>query len=414
MAAQSEPNAAAREDRPAWPLRTLKGPVSFSPERTRLLWFALAAVALLPIVTAPKDWNDFSAFWSAGGTVGTASLVDSHLHAAWQVAHGLPADAWRYPPAFAFVYWPLSLLPIGLGFALNSVAMAALIATAGWLLARVFSFRPSFGVWLAFAWTPLIAALDMGQNAPLSVVLALWAIDALRRDSRIEVGVAVGLLMYKPTLGLPLLGFVLLRGCWRSVSVASLIVAGGYLLSVVAAAGDWGWPVAWWNGMQALAAHDISFNADKAISVPSLLSRISSLPSWVPYAGGGLVVLASLRGLIRAPMVEAASAACLVGLVAGPRVWSYETGLILPILGWVVAGGLSEPWRTRSILLSTVVAILWMVSPVTSFSGVAAVVGVATVLWLRRWPPLRWPRTAGAADLRTETATSPVSGSGQN
>ena len=359
------------------------------------MWFALAAIALLPIATAMNHWNDFSAFWSAGGTVGTSSLVDAQAHAAWQVAHGLPADAWRYPPVYAFVYWPLALLPIGLAFALNAVAMLALVGVAGWLLARIFDFEGRFGVWLAVAWTPLIAAVDMGQNAPLSVVLALWAIDAIRRDSRIEVGVAVGLLMYKPTLGLPLLGFLLLRGCWRSVTVASAVVVAGYLLSVVAAAGDWAWPVAWWNGMEALAAHDIAYNADKAVSVPSLLGRVSGLPGWLPYACGGFVVLVSLRGLLRAPIIEAASAACMVGLVAGPRVWSYETGLMLPILGWVVAGGLGEPWRTRLVMASTAGAILWMVSPVTRISGLAVIVGLATILWLRRWPPLafvRWRR----------------------
>jgi hypothetical protein len=373
---------------PAWPFRTSLGPLSLTPKRVRLVWFALAVIALLPILSAPySKWGDWSAFWSAGGTVGTTSLVDSHLHTAWQTAHGLPGDAWRYAPSFAYLYWPASLLPIGLSFAINAALMLSLVVVAGLLLSRIFDLPSNLAVRLAFAWTPVLAAVDMGQNAPLSVVLALWSIDALRRDSRTEAGLAVGLLMYKPTLGLPILGFLLLRRCWRSASVASLVVAAGYVLSVPAAGGDWQWPVAWWNGMQPLIAHDLAFNADKAISIPGLLGRVSGLPYWLPFAGGGVVALIALRGLVRAPMVEAASAACLVGLVAGPRVWSYEAGLMLPLLAWAAAGGVAEPWRTRLVFLGISMGILWWISPLTVVSGVALVVNAAAVLWIWRWRP---------------------------
>ncbi len=381
-----------------WPFRTKLGPLSLSPKRVRLAWFALAVIGLLPILSAPSNgWADWPSFWSAGGTVGTSSLMDSHLHMAWQTARGLLGDPWRYPPAFAYVYWPASFLPIGVSFAVNAMVMLALVALTGWLLSRIFDLPENMMVRLAFAWTPVLAAVDMGQNAPLSVVLALWAIDALRRASDMEAGLAAGLLMYKPSLGVPLLCFLLLRRRWRSASVASLVTAAGYLLSVGATAGDWLWPVAWWNGMQPLLAADLAFNADKAISIPGLLGRVQGLPYWLPYACGGVVVLAALRGLARAPLVEAASAACLVGLVAGPRVWSYEAGLLLPILAWAVAGGLAEPWRTRLVFLAVLGAILWMVSPVTVVSGVAVVAGAAMILWLRRWPPFRLSRPGRVA-----------------
>ncbi|MGA3058639.1 MAG: glycosyltransferase family 87 protein [Candidatus Limnocylindrales bacterium] len=382
-------NGVARPARTAvWPFRTELGPLSLTPKRVRLVWFALAVIGLLPILSAPGNrWGDWSAFWSAGGTVGTASLMDPHLHMAWQAAHGIPEDAWRYPPSFAYLYWPSSLLPIGLSFTINAALMLSLVAVAARLLSRVFDLPWDLTVRLAFAWTPALAAVDMGQNAPLSVVLALWSIDALRRDSRTEAGLAAGLLMYKPTLGLPMLGLLLLRRCWRSASVASLVVAAGYVLSVPAAGGDWQWPVAWWNGMQPLVAHDLAFNADKAISVPGLLGRVPGLPYWLPFACGGVVALVALRGLVRAPMVEAASAACLVGLVVGPRVWSYEAGLMLPLLAWAVAGGLAEPWRTRLVFLAISMGILWWISPLTVVSGVAVTVDAALILWMWRWRP---------------------------
>jgi hypothetical protein len=315
--------------------------------------------------------------------------MDVRLHAIWQTAHGVPADPWRYPPAFAYLFWPASMLPVGLSFAINAGLMLALVMLAGLLLSRIFDLRKDVTVRLAFAWTPMLAAVNMGQNAPLAVVLALWAIDGLKRESQIEVGLAVGLLMYKPTLGLPLLGFLVLRRKWRSVSVALVVVAVGYVLCVAASAGDWVWPVAWWNGYQPSLAGELVFNADKTISLPGLIGRVPGVPSWLPYVGGAAVVLLALRGLVRAPVLEAASAVCLLTLVAGPRVWSYEAGLMLPIVAWSLTGGLSEPWRTRLVLLAVSMSLLWMLSPLTVVSGVAVIANVAMAMWLWRWRPFR-------------------------
>ncbi|MGA2512501.1 MAG: glycosyltransferase 87 family protein [Candidatus Limnocylindrales bacterium] len=325
--------------------------------------------------------------------------MDSRLHTAWQVAHGLPGDYWRYPPAFAYPYWPASLLPIGLGFAINAVVMLAMLALAGLLLSRIFDLPRGLTLRLAFAWTPALAPVDMGQNTTLAVVLALWAIDALRRDSQIEAGLAGGLLMYKPELGLPLLGLLVLRRRWRSVSIASLVIAVGYVLSVAAAAGDWLWPVGWWSGIQSWLAGDLAFNADKTISIPGLIGRVPGVPWWLPYLAGAAIVLLALRGLVRAPIVEAASAVCLLTLVAGPRVWSYEAGLMLPVVAWAIAGGLAEPWRTRLVFLAVPMSLLWIVSPVTIVSGVAVITSAAMAMWLWRWRP-QWPRHAGRAVLQ--------------
>jgi hypothetical protein len=75
-------------------------------------------------------------------------------------------------------------------------------------------------------------------------------------------------------------------------------------------------------------------------------------------------------------------------MAAGPRAWGYEAGLMLPILAWAMAGGLTEPWRTRLIFAAIPMGLLWLVSAYTVVSGVAIVVLVATIMWLWRWRPL--------------------------
>jgi hypothetical protein len=350
---------------------------------------ALAIIGLVPIDTALVNGGaDWPSFWAAGATVGTPDLVDPSRHIAWQAAHGVPLLDWPYPPAVAYMFAPFAPLPIWLGFAIHAAIMVGLVALAGLLAARIYGISPAVAVLVAFAWAPSTAGAVMGQNAPLAVVLALWAIDALRRDEQLEAGLACGLLMYKPTLALPLIGLLLLRGRWRSLAVAAGVVAAGYLLSVPAAAGDWGWPAAWWNGLQPWLANDLAGNANKAVSIPGLLGRVGELPSWLPNLVAGVLVVLSLRGLRRAPIVEAGAAACLLAVAVGPRVWGYEAGMLLPILVWAIAGGLSEPWRTRLVFLAVPMGLFWLVSVYTVVSGVALVVIVATGLWLWRWRPL--------------------------
>ena len=378
-----------------WPFRTRLGPFSLPPRRVRLYGVALAVMGLVPIDTALVNGGaDWPAFWSAGATVGTSDLVDPARHIAWQAAHGVAMVDWPYPPAVAYLFAPFTLVPIWLGFVIHAAIMLGLVGLAGLLAARIFDLPPNLAVLLAFAWTPSTAGAVIGQNAPLAVFLALWAIDALRRDEPWEAGLACGLMMYKPTLALPLIGLLVLRSQWRALLVAGGVIAAGYLISVSAAAGDWYWPVAWWNGLQPWLANDLVGNANKAVSIPGVVGRLPGLPPWVPNLIAAAIVLLSLRGLRRAPIREAAAAACLLALAIGPRVWAYEAALMLPILAWAIAGGLREPWRTRLIFAALPMGLLWLVSAYTVVSGVAVIVAVATIMWLWRWRPLApapWP-----------------------
>ena len=384
--AQPAPTPAAGER--GWPFRTKLGFLPLPPKRVRLWAIAVAIIGLVPIDTAfVNGGGDFPAFWAAGATAGTPDLVDGAKHSAWQVAHGVAVDYWRYPPAVAYAFTPVSHLPIWLGFVIQAVLMLALVGVAGLLLARIFDLPASLTMLIAVAWTPMTASADIGQNATVVVVLALWAIDALRRDSSLEVGLAAGLMLYKPTLALPIIGLLLLRTRWRSLAVAAGVGVLWYLVSVAAAAGDWAWPFPWWTGMQPWLANDLVGNAEKAVSMPGLVGRFPGVPLFVPVACGVVIVVLALRGLRRAPIVEAGSAACLLAMAAGPRVWGYEAGLMLPIIAWAIAGGLKEPWRTRLVFLVVPMGLLWLVSAYTVVSGVAIVVAATTLMWLWRWRP---------------------------
>ncbi|HEX7592446.1 MAG TPA: glycosyltransferase family 87 protein, partial [Candidatus Limnocylindrales bacterium] len=318
--------------------------------RVRLWAVGLMAVGLLPVISAPLNgWNDWGAFWSAGGTVGGPDLVEASRHIAWQAAHGVPQAFFSYPPAAAWLFWPLAQISLSWSFWVQAALMVACIAAAGLIAARVYGLTPELAILAAFAWAPTTASVVLGQNVPFALLLAMVAIWALATDRPWLAGLAVGLLWYKPTLALGFVALFAIRGRWRELGVA--LAAGGvaFLLSVAAAGGDWNWLATWLDGARAWLPADAAANADKAISLPGLLGRLP-VPWVVPVLGGAALAVAALPGLRRAGIVEAGSAACLLGLAAGPRAWGYEAALAFPFMCWVIAGGVEEPWRTRLVV----------------------------------------------------------------
>lgn len=318
--------------------------------RLRLWALGLCLMGVVPVIAAPQnDWHDWGPIWSAGATAGGPDLVDAGRHVAWQAAHGVAQAFWAYPPASAWLFWPFAQLPLAVAFWVEEAAMLACLLTAGWIAARVYGLTPELAILAVLAWAPATASLVIGQNAPFALLVAMIAIWALATDRPWIAGVAAAVLWYKPTLALGFVALFVVRGRWRELAVA---VAGGgvaYLLSVAAAGGDWSWPSTWLDGARWWLPADAARNADKAVSLPGLLARLP-LPWFVPVLGGVALAVAALPGLRRAPIVEAAGAACVVGLAAGPRTWGYDAALTLPFTCWVLAGGVGEPWRTRLVV----------------------------------------------------------------
>ena len=363
-----------------------------APARLRLWAIALAAIGIAPVVGAfAYDYHDWPAFWSAGATVGTANLVDPARHHAWQLAHGLPAAFFAYPPGSAWLFWPFSLVSLPAAFVVHGLLMIGLAAWAGWIAGPAYGLDRRAAVLATLAWAPVSASVVIGQNGPLGLFLAVVAVAGLAGGRVLPTGVAIGLLLYKPTFAAPLIGLLVLRRRWRELALVLLVGAGWYVAGVAAAAGDWAWPLAWVDGLQGYVEADFAGNADKAVSLPGLVARVPGLPGWVAIAAGAALVAVALPRLIRAPILEAASAACLVGVAVSPHAWGYDAALVVPFLLWLLSGHgrevLGEPWRTRLIVAAYVVAPLWLVSRQTILSAVAVLVLGLTALWLVRDGP---------------------------
>lgn len=379
------------------------GAVALGTSRRLVTWaVGLAAIGLVPIVGAfAFGFHDWPAFWSAGATVGTPDLVDADRHLAWQRNHGLPETFFAYPPGSAWLFAPFSLLPLGASFVVHGALMVGAVVASGWISAQTFGLSRRTAILALLAFAPVTASVVIGQNAPLGLLLAMISIVGLVSGRALQAGLAIGLLLYKPTYALPLIGLLVLRRRWAELTIVAASAGLWFLAGVAAAGGDWAWPVAWWNGVGSYLESDFVGNADKAVSIPGLIARLD-LPSAVPVAVGGLIVLAAIPRLIRAPMLEAAVAACLVGVVVSVHAWGYDAALAAPFVLWLIAGHgvLREPFRTRFLVAAYLVSLLWLVSRQTVISAVAVVVIALVGIWFRS---PRWTTTTARPEMRPPT-----------
>jgi hypothetical protein len=352
--------------------------------RARLWALGLLLMGLAPIGGAiANGFHDWPAFAAAGATVGTPDLVDPGRHIAWELAHGLPGAVFPYPPGVAWLFAPVGGLPLGLGWAISGLVMLGCAVAAGLVLARTLGATDRAGVLATLAFAPVTASVVLGQNGPAGLLLAAVVIWALATEREVIAGIAAGLLLYKPTYAIPLLGLLVLRGRWRALVAAAVVAVIWYGAGVLAAAGDGSWPATWLETVRAYLAADFEGNADKAISLPGLLARLP-LPGWVPVLAGAALVIVALPRLLRAPIVEAAVGAGLVGVAVSPHAWGYDAVMAVPALLWLLAGGGPFAPRTRAVLLvaAYVLGPLWLVSRQTVVSGVAIVALGAVALWI--------------------------------
>lgn len=352
--------------------------------RLRVWAVGLALIGLGPVVGAfAYGFHDWPAFWSAGATAGSPDLVDSARHLAWQRAHGLPEAFFAYPAGSAWLFAPFAALPLAAAFIVHGLVMLGLAVGAGWVAAPVVGLDRRMAVLAVIAFAPVGASVVVGQNGPLGLFLAVVAIGGLVTGRPAVTGVAVGLLLYKPTFAVPLVGLLLLRRRWTELAIAALIGGLWYVAGVVAAGGDWLWPGSWLAGLRGYLDADFAGNADKAVSLPGLLVR-TGVPAIVPVLAGAGLVAVALPRLATAPLLEAGVGACLVGVAVSPHAWGYDAALAVPFLLWLLAGHgpLSVSARTGIVVAAYLLGPLWLVSRQTGVSAVALIVLGLVAVWL--------------------------------
>ena len=316
----------------------------------------------------PQDWRVFA---DAGARVGSFAL----LHPA------RANDVFAYTPGFAWALLPFAQLPHAVGFAIDVAIMCACAFASARIAVELYALRASTALAIVFGWTPVLNAIAVGQNSTLGLLLSLVSIVGLTRGATLLTALPIGLLCYKPTYALPLIGVLVVRGRWRALSIVCAIAGCWYLVSVAATGGAWNWPAQWLAMVARYSGADFAFNAVKATSLPALLLRASA-PLWLVIAVSCVVLAFVIVALRRVDIREAGSAAVLAGLALSPHAWPYDAALAVPMLalGWI---SLAPRWVAIEAIVMAVSGPLFLVSSLIGCNPQAIVVVGGTAAWLR-------------------------------
>jgi hypothetical protein len=167
---------------------------------------------------------DFITFWSASDLTlhgkPEAAFDAAQITAVQrQAVAGSSVDFyWHYPPTFQLAAAPLSLLPYGLSF-----LVFVSLGFAAYLLAmRPLLDQPHAGLLLAAFPAALLCAYH-GQNSLFSTALLAGAVYFSERGSRgaLLAGACIGLLAYKPQLGVLAPLALMAAGRWLTFMAAA-------------------------------------------------------------------------------------------------------------------------------------------------------------------------------------------------
>ncbi len=367
----------------------------------------------------PPLGADFAGFYNAGGILNREAQAerdrlydvpfqDRLYH---ELVQGLAVEKqlpFVYPPFVALGFSYLAHLPYEVAFT------SWLVLTALWYVGGLFLLRSALGQLASLDWlTVFLLALSFepfvmecwigGQLSAFGFLCLSAALFFERMNRPIAAGAALGLLLYKPTLLLLILPFLIVSGRWRAcvgfvvtaVVLAALSYAGAgatncreYLNLVLDFArtttGDAG--AASTGGLELPLWKYVDLN-----SFSKLLFGSSSPIRWVLIAGIGVPLFAYLLTVwfrTRSAPPSAAHfvwAATLTGtLVLNVYVGIYDAILLIPAVLMGLSAAACTDFRA---LLCALYIVPWVTQPIAKQTGVqlyALLLLVTTVYFLRR------------------------------
>ena len=334
-----------------------------NPWRLRVYpWAALGTLTIcfLVIVLTSKDLitpqgvplgGDYPVFYGVGSLVlagDYSSVFDvSAVNQAQADALDKPDlnhfHAWVYPPYAALPLALLAWMPYLPSFLLFTALMALCTWGAVVMVGRISPFiasqrGPVFALTLSFY--PLLRAVTGGQNTALSLLLICGAMAMFvqRRDS--AAGVFLGLLMFKPHIGLPLIGLSLLARRWKVVAISSCVAAGYFLVAVPFF--GWEWHRLWLASIMRYRELEGNVNGPNLISLLGVAEQLlgpGNVMAFAVTAVAGIPIVIVLCWLFWSKVsrnqrvVESWGVATAGIILLSPHSQFYEVGLLaLPMM----------------------------------------------------------------------------------
>lgn len=182
--------------------------------------------------------RDLRAITGAGDLA--AHRMESELYDNTSLAYVASGSAeFVYPPWFAILMIPLSVIPFQLLFPIWTIVSVALLV---WVLTRMDVRRRSLVTVAVLITTAGVAGLYFGQTSFMIVAGLLWALLALESERWAVSGVAVALLAFKPHLlvGIGVWWLADVKQRWREIAAALSATLVLVVASTLWLPGSWG------------------------------------------------------------------------------------------------------------------------------------------------------------------------------
>lgn len=275
----------------------------------------------------PAHFGDFFAVWSYAKILAAhpaSELYDLATLHARQIALGMESTAqnpFPYPPIFLIVLWPLNLLPYAAAYLCWTLGTLALFI---WAVMRTCSRLPLSVIGVIVAPTS-VACISFGQSGFLAAALMTAGIR-LAGCRPVLSGILIGMLSYKPQLGLLVPIALASAGLWPTFAVAcATMIALAAVATMV-----FGWSV-WPAWMAMLPSYATIFDKEATLKyIPTVLGNLQMLGVALPIAKAvQALVTGAVAGIIwrsfQRNSAKLAAAALLIGtFLATPHAFIYD------------------------------------------------------------------------------------------
>jgi len=366
-----------------------------APAKRRLALIGIALAIAFAIVLAgallSATWlfdgygrpiaNDFVDVWAAGHLAldgNAAGAYDWTLHKAAEVeAVGHPFDnyyGWHYPPTFFFVAATLAMLPyIPAALIWLGVTLAGYVA-AVW---RILDSR--VGIAVALGSPAALWNATAGQNGYLSAALIGGTLCLMERQP-VLAGVCLGLLSYKPHLGLLFPIALIASARWRVFMTAAAVTVAMAALSLIVF-GSESWQ-AFFEWIPTTSHVVFGQGAAEFNRLQSVFGTVRALGGGETLAWSVQVAIASASAVAIAWMwhsrtafeIKAAGLSC-AALIATPYLYIYDFVILA-----IPAAFLLKLALRRGFMASEVIGLLAAVALLLSYPYVKTQVGLAAAV----------------------------------
>lgn len=364
--------------------------------------FALAWIGVLVLMFYTHNWildvrgnpvvTDFLEVWIAGKTTLAGHAVqayDPKLHYAAEAAaagHAFHGHLWwHYPPMVLFLAAALAALPYLEAF------LFWVCATAIMYGALVYAVVRSRLAPLAALGAPAVFLNAVcGQNGCFTA--ALYGGALLYFETRpIVAGICIGLLTYKPQLGVLFPVVLAASGRWRVFAVAGVVS----LLGFIAPAGVFGPDI-----LRVFAQYLPIAGETMLVNNPTGWSKLQSVYALIRFAGLGdsaawtmqlatvFTVTCAVAGLWRQECSHAlrASALCAAALLVTPYVYMYDFPLLTISVAFLYRNGGFDRVDLTSIALANLLILAYAFGVCVAPVGPMAVILICGLIARRLLP----------------------------